>query len=107
MDQRADCPLCRSKLSRAEIYPNFQRKIMIEKSVDSVLTSIVVNRLAEYRSKKLKEASQMKHKDPIERIIKESKGNHTSIAKSLASSLPYEGQYRLCVLLNYNLYCSK
>lgn len=73
MDQRADCPLCRSKLSRAEIYPNFQ-----------------LNRLAEYRSKKLKEASQPKFKDPVERIIKESKGNHLSIAKSLASSLPYD-----------------
>jgi hypothetical protein len=52
---------------------------------------ITVNRLAEYRIKKLKATVPIVQKDPIDRIIRESRGSHISIAKSLASSLPHEG----------------
>ncbi|KAI7890999.1 WD40-repeat-containing domain protein [Mucor mucedo] len=72
IEQQTTCPLCRSVLTRAEIHPNFQ-----------------LNKLAQLRIKALKENNPERHV-PIERIIQNSNGDCTSIAKLLSSYLPHK-----------------
>ncbi|KAG2204422.1 hypothetical protein INT47_005213 [Mucor saturninus] len=72
IEQQTTCPLCRSVLTRAEIHPNFQ-----------------LNKLAQLRIKALKENNPERHV-PIERIVQNSNGDCTSIAKFLSSYLPHK-----------------
>ncbi|CAO3665845.1 unnamed protein product [Rhizopus microsporus] len=69
---QSDCPLCRSRLSRNEIYPNFQ-----------------LNRLAELRIQVMERNIPIFKTDPMEALVRRIKNDHSSIASSIASSLPY------------------
>ncbi|CEI92014.1 hypothetical protein RMCBS344292_06289 [Rhizopus microsporus] len=81
---QSDCPLCRSRLSRNEIYPNFQ-----------------LNRLAELRIQVMERNIPIFKTDPMEALVRRIKNDHSSIASSIASSLPYSGHSQLEVFSSH------
>jgi hypothetical protein len=97
MEHQSDCPLCRTKLTTKDLYPNFQCKLQTTCIVFNI-EMIIVNRLAEYRIKALKEPPQATQlpssRDPssIETVIQANTQNPTYIANTLANWLPYEGK---------------
>ncbi|KAG0741550.1 hypothetical protein G6F57_005309 [Rhizopus arrhizus] len=67
-----ECPLCRSQLSRTEMYPNFQ-----------------LNRLAELRTQVVEKSAPIYKSDPMEALLRRIKNDRLSIATSMANSLTY------------------
>ncbi|KAG1152364.1 hypothetical protein G6F37_000224 [Rhizopus arrhizus] len=69
-----DCPSCRSRLSRSDIYPNFQ-----------------LNRLADLKTQVLKEGIstfKIDH-DPIQELVMNIRSDTSSIATSIANTLSF------------------
>ncbi|CAO3697908.1 unnamed protein product [Rhizopus stolonifer] len=68
-----ECPLCRSALSRTEMYPNFQ-----------------LNQLAELRTQIAEKNVPIYKSDPMDNILRRVKNDNLSFSNSIAQSFSYE-----------------
>lgn len=104
-----DCPSCRSRLSRSDIYPNFQRKdkriiVVIWITTYDNIFLLQVNRLADLKTQVLKEGIstfKIDH-DPIQELVMNIRSDTSSIATSIANTLSFAGWY-LSAFYTYSL----